>query len=364
MAIGIQPYTSDHVQAVREFNRRLRGQTFDLPESIPPDWLPPAPGARLFQEQFVALENGVIRGGYLLKRQDFLLSGEILSVGYYHSAVSEGVIDRKYAMIGVQLLMDALRREPLLFVLGMGGLDRPLPRMLTAMGWKLHVVPFQFHVKRGARFLRQIRPLRQSVVRRFCLDAAALTGIGPLGIRLLQTSRVRPAGGVSLEPVESFGDWADVVWQKCVPRYPFIAVRDRVTLQRLYPGKPFVRWAARKGAETVGWVVALDTPMRDNAYFGDLRLGSLVDFLALPEVAPGVLQAARRAIAGRGVDLAVCNQGHGAWVSALRGAGFLDGPSNFVFGASKALQQKLDEAHAGPDALFLTRGDGDGPIHL
>jgi hypothetical protein len=60
------------------------------------------------------------------------------------------------------------------------------------------------------------------------------------------------------------------------------------------------------------------------------------------------------------VDLIVSNQLHGAWVSALRGAGFRAGPSNFIFAMSKALTALIPEGAE----VHINRGDGDGPIHL
>jgi len=110
----------------------------------------------------------------------------------------------------------------------------------------------------------------------------------------------------------------------------------------------------------IGWAVPLDTAMRDDKHFGNLRLGSIVDALALPEDAPAVMAAAAGELEQRGVDLIVSNQCHKAWADALRRSGFLEGPSNFIFAAAKklaALSSAFDEFH-------INRGDGDGPIHL
>jgi len=115
-----------------------------------------------------------------------------------------------------------------------------------------------------------------------------------------------------------------------------------------------------RGERAIGWAVALDTAMRDDKYFGDLRVGSIVDALARPEDARAVIGAAARALTGRGVDLIVSNQCHQAWQDALRRSGFLEGPSNFIFAASK----KLAELTGRYEEIHINRGDGDGPIHL
>jgi hypothetical protein len=95
--------------------------------------------------------------------------------------------------------------------------------------------------------------------------------------------------------------------------------------------------------------------MQWHRQFGDMRLGSIIDCLALPEHAPQVIAAAARVLERRGVDLILCDHSHPAWGAALRGAGFLEGPSNFSFAASPALTGKLEQ---GSD-LYLMRGDGN-----
>jgi hypothetical protein len=108
--------------------------------------------------------------------------------------------------------------------------------------------------------------------------------------------------------------------------------------------------------------VVLDTQKQRDRHFGDLRLGSVVDVLARRADAPHVVWAARCFLKDRGVDLIVSNQSHAGWADALRTAGFLSGPSNFAFAASKALAEELGSATVRD--VHLNRGDGDGPIHL
>jgi len=65
-----------------------------------------------------------------------------------------------------------------------------------------------------------------------------------------------------------------------------------------------------------------------------------------------------------GVDLIVTNQSHGAWTAACDAAGYLRGPSNFLLATSPALTKLLVQTQVADDEIYLTRGDGDGPIHL
>jgi hypothetical protein len=165
-----------------------------------------------------------------------------------------------------------------------------------------------------------------------------------------------------METAPDFGSWADEVWDACHARYGAIGVRDRDTLNRLYPPDDarFLIWKAIRDGRVIGWTVGLDTAMRDDKYFGDLRVGSIVDGLAKPEDARAVVAASAKALGARGVDLVVSNQCHRAWGEALRQAGFLQGPSNFIFAVSKKLAGLIGQM----DQVHINRGDGDGPIHL
>ncbi len=340
--IAIRPFTEEWTGAVCEFNARIAGTGFDFP-------LVPAP------DHFLAVEDAHMRGGYILGRQRFWLHGKAQNVAHYRLPVVEGLgADRAYATLGLQLIRHALKQEPLLFALGMGGFDQPLPRMLHALGWTLRAVPFLFKVNKAAGFLRNIQVLRKSPARRVALDLAADSGLGALGLWFVQR---RLQGTSAGEVTGLFVPWAEAVWSGSFAEYGAIASRDSTTLDAFYPRDAAV---IRLKVGTAGWAVVLDTQMRGDKYFGNMRLGSIADCLAAPTDAAAVMGAAVRFLEQRGVDLIISNQLHPAWIAALRGCGFRDGPSNFIFAVSKGLAELIP---AGAE-VHVNRGDGDGPIHL
>jgi hypothetical protein len=370
MAIAIHPYTEDRIAAVKAFNRRLAeggvGPEFHFPESNVPHWLPKLEGRRIYQEYYLALDGEFVRGAFILKFQEFSLAGEIQPVIYYHLPVSEGIVNQAYASVGVLMLRSAMKMQPRLFALGMGGFDRPLPTMLKALGWNLSAVPFYFRVCHPAAFLRQIAVLRQSPGRRFLGNLAAATGAGYLAIKTLHWLRTQSSlSDLGTELVASFDSWADQVWHQSCRLYPLIADRSSATLNVLYGArKSFIPVRVARGPETLGWAVLLDTEMRDNRYFGNLRVGTIADCLASPASAPALVQAATRALEDRGVDLIIGNHSHAAWGNAFRASGYLQGPSNFIFAASKPLGERLSPFEAKQHEVYLMRGDGDGPVNL
>lgn len=373
MPLVVEPYSEKHVPAVKALNVRLAaggiGKEFLLPEA--PDAFDPEAARKLplYRKHFVAADNGAVRGGYLIQWQDFWIDGEVRRLGGYQFPLSEGIIDKKYTAVGMLILNHALRANPLLFTVGMGGLEQPLPRMLKAAGWRLGLVPFRFHANHASRFFRQINALRTTGTRRVLMDALAITGIGWAGMRLLQSrakGRGKSCGPLQVETVREFAAWADEVWERSRDCYQFAAVRNRAALNLLYPAEDsrYIRLKVLRGTEVIGWVVALDSQMRGNKHFGDLRVGTILDCLARSENAADVIRAAADSLDSMKVDLTVSNQRHGAWLEALRQAGFLAGPSNYGFGASKALTELLGVGAEREAQIHLTRGDGDGRVNL
>lgn len=364
--IRIQPYTEEWTGAVKEFNRRVLATGLDddlrFPETHTP-WYPKNDGAPIFQEFYLAVEDAAVRGGFCLTFEPWKLDDGVISVSHYRLPISEGIRDKTYKAVSGELMRGALERQPYLYCLGMGGFDRPVTKSLKKMGWSLAAVPFLFKVNHPQRFLRESPVLRKSRARKLLLDVAAYTGTGWLAIKTLQTFRSTRAGsGGPADIVLDFGPWADELWRQAGPCYRFLAQRDSASLNLRYPLSQdrFIRMKVG----SFGWALLLDTPMRDNKYFGNLRVGTIVDVLARPEHAPAIAAAATRELEQRGVDLLVTNQAHRAWVDAFRRSGFLEGPSNYVYAASPPLAERLGDVEETRGAFHLTRGDGPGPTRL
>jgi hypothetical protein len=372
MAIEISSYTANMEGAVKEFNKRLKSgrASHQFPEKHIPNWLPKIESRKIYQEYFLALEGGsTVRGGYMLKHEEASFRGQFSSLACLQFPLSEGIVDKAYNLMGVQLLTNALKRQPRLYALGMGGYQEPLPKMLRAMGWTFHTIPFFFKVNHPFKFLKNIQYLRKSSLKRAFLDAAALSGAGWVTIKAVQATRKNRSlnsKSLSVESVNDFSTWSDEIWEQCKDRYAMVAVRDSANLNTLYPSsnKRFTRLKVSENGKTAGWAVIVQTPMSNHKFFGDMRVGTIVDCLAIPEKAPVVTLAATSFLEKSGVDIIVSNQAHSSWCLALKDAGFIEGPSNFIFAASKGLSKLLQPFDQSKTEIHLNRGDGDGPIHL
>jgi hypothetical protein len=365
---SIEPFRECHVAAVREFNQRIAagGIPYQFPESPVPEWLPQRGTLPIYQEYFVAVAGKEVCGAYILKRQMFWCRGEIAVVGGYQLPISEGVIDIRHKSIGVLLLEDAFKREPLLFALGIGGYSEPKARLLTAMNWPIVSCPFYFKVYHPRRFFQETAFLRRKPIIGTILDAELVRGVGAIGLRCLQrmTERVGNAPrDIVGEEADSFSGWADTVWQRAKSKYYMVAVRNAAILNTLYPpnNPRFIKIKVLRNGQVLGWAVMLNTKMNNHKHFGNMRVGSVIDCLAIPGGEVEVVAMATRKLKVLDVDVVVTNQLHRSWCKAFARNGYLRGPSNFLFAVCPDLATKL---RGSISSVHMTRGDGDGPIHL
>lgn len=365
----IRPYTPDLERSVRAFNERLRAggeQKWCFPESHLPR-LAMVNGRNIYQELFVAVHYGEVHGGYIVTHSRFALRNEIVSVACGPQLnLSEGLVNQLYSMVGVMQVQDILQRQPLSYALGIGGLQTGQAKLLTAMGWALFPVALLGRIISPSNFLANLRYSRHLPGIGFALDLLRGSRFGTLGIRLAQARMPVSIGSVCAERVSEFGQWADTIWEQCRTKYSLVGIRDRDTLNVLYPPSDsrFIRLKISRSGDILGWVLMLDPKLSDHRYFGNMHVGSIVDCLATPENAYPIIACASRFLQDRGVDMIVSNQASEAWCRALSAAGFLKGPSNFILGLSPKLTAKLAPLERTRPGIHMNRGDGEGPTIL
>jgi hypothetical protein len=371
VSVVVESFVDKHVPAVRDFNKRISDGRipYRFPESPVPSWLPRRDSVPLYQECFVALEGKTVRGGYMLKHQPFACNGEVSMIADYQLPISEGTIDGRYALVGLLMLKDALKREPLMFALGIGGYQESLTRMLKAMKWSTATCPFFFKVIHPSCFLREITFVRKTGFTCMVLDLMASSGLGWLLIKSMQSLkslRQLPDAGISMEEVDTFSCWSDEIWKQVKDHYTFVGLRDATILNTLYPvsDHQFRRIKVLRSDKPIGWAVVLNTKMENDNYFGSMKVGAVVDCLAEEGEESHVVKVATRFLERLDVDIIVTNQLHQAWCKAFTRYGYFSGPSNYIFAVSPNLAKKLHPFNITVSNAHLTRGDGDGPGRL
>lgn len=371
MAINIVPYEEIHINAVKDFNKRIsqKKDTSKFPESNIPHWLPQKEGLNIYQKFYLAIENSVVRGAYIIKYQDFYINGEKIKVGCLQLPISEGIVDKKYSFLGVQLIRDALEKEPLLYALGIGGYNESYAKILLKLKWNNFLTPFHFRVINPENFFKNISFLRNKLIYKLILNISAYTLLPGLLLKLFQKIKSKKNTNyknILFERVDEFGNWSNEIWNSVKDKFSMIAERNSDILNFLYPKEKekFIKLKISNDSQTIGWVVLLITQVKNHKHFGNMLLGSIVDNLSLQGFENEVIFTATEYLTKSKVDLIVTNQSHINWVNALNNSGYSSGPSNYIFFSSPKLEKLLNPLQSQKNFTFFNRGDGDGPITL
>lgn len=356
----MEPYGPLREAAVAAFNQRMRQAKAPTDFFLPERARAPRVCQEVTEAQWVAVdEEGHVRGGIISWDHPGIVGGAARRVINLQSPLSEGIVDPAYVLVGPQILKSFLRLTPYVYIVGMGSEDRPLPRVLKAMGWSVRPVPFFFRMIRPARCVRELGPLRSSGWRRATGAVAAATGMASVGAWLLHRAKSKPH--FVAEEVTSWEEWAAEAWSGFMPGVSFGVLRDLQTLPFFYalndPG--LKAWRMKNGDVTKGWFALAVSNMRSSAYFGNLRVATLTDCIGSPDaMRSGCLLAVEQA-RRLGADLLITNQSHAALQEACLGAGWRRGPSNYLLATSKTLSQEMKF-----DSVYVTRRDGDGLVNL
>ena len=376
MATRIVPHAEDKKDLVEAFNKRMRdaGSPWGFYVDPVPTWIPKtAEDQGVYRELWLAIKDDKdVVGGYALKPQRWLIKGEECTVTDWQGPISLGAIDNKYAALGLRLVRDMLKKQPLLFSWGHGGSDEKIVQMLRKMGWMMHDTPFLFRVCQPKNFLTKNAYLREDPKKAMAQDVLAFSGLGTIGFKALHAalrlrSMRRFAAKASVVP--EFGAWVDALWDRAKGRYDAIALRDADAMNALCPTEQRhdewpepTRLRITRGGADIGFAVVMDKQLAGDARFGDMRIGMIVDTFGLPEDAGAVVHAAFEHLRAKGVDMVMANQAHPGWVQGFEDAGFFKVDDRRIFCAAPALQAALEPFEQTKRGLFLSNLDGHGPM--
>jgi hypothetical protein len=366
MPLRFEIFAEQHIAAVRGFNQRMTegraDSDFLLPDAL--EMSGSAPGDPIQWTRYVVLDGEFVRGGLLAMEQPGWLNDQMTRALNFQSPLSEGIVNPKYSMVAMQMVKFMQKQADAVFMVGMGAIDRPLPKLLLAMGWTVRPVPFLFRVHRAGRFLSELQMLRTSPLKRMAAQAGRVTGLGALALAIQQRPKTGTDGDI--RQVAEWGDWADDIWMASRDTCSFAVARDRRTLASLYPAADprFQILLVERSGQAVGWSVCFNAPMVNHHHFGNLKVGSMLDCVAIPEARPTTAILTDQELAAQGADLVLVNHSHAGWTGAFREAGFLSGPSNYMLAMSKKLAEAVHSSPGGEAQVHITRGDGDGRIHL
>jgi hypothetical protein len=358
MTFSVVPYGPEHEASVARFNARMQAGAASTDFLLPERSAPVRADGAVRLTQYIARDDaGDIHGGILILEHPGWINGQVQPVINFQAPLSEGIVDRRFSLVAPQLLTAAMKLGPYVYAVGMGGKSNPLPRMLQAMGWHVRAVPFYFRMLRMGRCLAEVSAFRSTGARRLAATALRFSGLGWLGALWLQRFR-GSRQVVTIDEMQSWTTDVESVWNAFRERCSFAIVRDSSTLPLL--NRDGVRgFRARDGDTLVGWFSLAVAQMRENQYFGNLRLAVVADVLPLPGYEAALLASAADQALRLGCDLVCTNLLPSSLQDAARRSGWLGGPSNFLLATSKPMTAAMDDRTA-----YVSRRDGDGLANI
>lgn len=362
---------SDH-QAIVRFNGRLAagGLSYRFPGSfaLPGEKEHRTDGYPVFRELLVAEDASEIRAGVLLQHGTFFVQQQPCDFCWLQLPLAESLVDRTHAPAFSTLMRAALRRAPFSASLGIGSMEEPYARFLKTWNWKNATVPFLFYPAKPSRVFLGLSHLRRRRNLRIAADMAAYSGLGALlgGFLGLRRAWAGISQNYRVTEVPAFGDWTDDIFWRNLPQYVATPRRDAQALNILYPpSEPqYIRLRVqdKSSGGDLGWLLLLHTPMRNNKYFGDLNVGTIVTGFADPAHTGTLIHAGLSHLTALGADIVVANWSHHSWLRASRRLGFIQGPSNFLLFVSP--EGSVLDTSCPLSEVHLSRGDCDAPSSL
>ena len=348
------PYTSWPLQV--EWSRKLPGAPAD-------DTFP------VRRRRLLLCENGEVRAFQNFFEHELYLDGKVQPFVWPSGELSEGIVNRQYAIGCLMVLQHSLKMQPL--HIGMGGAPA-MQQILGRMGWKQTPCIARYLLPvRPAKVLTQMDWFQRTPARKTASRILAWSGLGSgLGHAISGKKLKRFLDDdYRAEPCDHFGSWADDLWHEVMPSYSAVTRRDAATLNRLYrPGDPrFHRVLVRHRGRAVGWML-YSTQLKPTAEmdlgFGGLRVGALIDTFCRVEHARPLLALAVAQMADADLDLIFGHWTHQGWDQALRDVGFVRRSTPYPFNVSPAGAKLLFTADRPLASCHFTDGDCDGPYYV
>lgn len=379
MTIRIVPHGEQWKDAVEAFNWRMSqgGSEYGFYVHPVPLWGEKRRDDQpVWREYFLAVEDGrAVRGGFVLKPQQWWIRGSIHRVADWQGPYSEGAVSKQHGALALRIVRDMVRREPLLYSWGHGGEQQPIFQLASSLGWLLHPTPLLVHIVDGAAFARKNRYLRASRARCLALDLLAASGLATIGASALNVSmRVGSLSGFHsrAEEVHAFGLWTDAIWARAKNDYLATAIRDARAMNILAPprqshgewSEPTRLRIRDRDERDVGWALVCLRRMKDHRRYGDLRVGSIVDAFGPSARAGEIVYAASTWLVRAGAEVVIANQSDSRWIRGFVRNAFIPVTAGRYFCAAPAFARALEPWEETQKSLFLTNMDGHGPMGL
>lgn len=367
--MNIRLAENDDLEAIKRFNERIRAggreEQITLRISLPGEARYKSVGTPVCRRLMIAEDGEEVRAAMLLYYHNIFVNGEKRDFCFADMPISEGIVNRKYSFAIVQLITTAIKNAPFMISTGAGPLDKESFRFLAKLGWRHAEAPFFFYPVNTSNVMRGLRYLKKRPNLYYGAMAAAYSGLGAgLNGALKLRRRISDARlKYEKKVIDAFDEWANHIFEDSLPEYGAVVRSDAVALNIAYSpeSSSITRLKVRqKGSrQDIGWIIVAVKQMHDNPYFGDLKVGTLVDGLGRLADASRLIAAGISHLIEIGVDIIVANFSHAGWVEACRFCGMFEGPANYYFFVSPQASPLLLESCSSQE-IHIVRGHSNG----
>ena len=337
-------FTDDYREAYSAFRFKLDGKMSSSPND-PFDYYA---NKELSKNQlWILVEGEEIVGSVFSKLQKYVVEGKLCDVYFIKYPVTLAVVDKNYIHCPIQLILAIRKKFAYSFLLGMGGINSRTAKIFSKFGFLIHDIPF---------LLKPINYLSLFFNNPYSLRFFPFFS----DLKIPKLLRRENDNGYEVREVDEFSLTA---FDNRYDDASFSLLRNAKLINSQAPHylEYFKKLSVLFEDFEVAHFTLFVSNCRAHKYFGNLKIGVLLDWVILDEN-PSVRKIFRELnnyLRSLGVDVIMANVGNSKHILGLKNNRWFSLKSNFAIGLSPKLANCISESR-----LLITRLDGDGPINL
>ncbi len=351
---------SDDRYDLKQFSKRLKGTPFEN-WPISNDYFknPRKLKSRgILFRRILLKKDGKIRAKVNFYEHKGLLRGKLHSFVWSSGILSEVVVNKSFRGYGRKILEHSLKLQPYQMVMGHISKKEGSGALFLKLGWSNYQIPIWLLPINAPKCIHELINARNNIPLKILKKLPGFTKIVGKLLTLIQPKEMN----ISIQKVEKFDKWANVIWEKVAPYYEWLVVRDADTINWQYNDSRVHKIRVFDTQNDIGWVLVAITNMKNNSMFGNLVTGTIVDGLCNPKDSKKILTAAVQYLKKNGAEIIYCFWSHRSWQNSCKQLGFLKFKTTQSIYISPQMSKNLNNMAI--DTMHFGRGDCDGPASI
>tara|TARA_B100001059_G_C17820463_1_gene577929 strand:- start:558 stop:1631 length:1074 start_codon:yes stop_codon:yes gene_type:complete len=347
-------FKESYSKLLRDFNERIKNTNLNFPH--PNNWFFKKKGI-INNDYFIVVENNkFIRAVVAIKNQQYLINGKEINFKDIQLPISESIIDRKFLFQNLFFFSKIVNLSSNMHGLGMGGLNEPLPKILSKLNFKKHLIPFFiFPISIKKTLYIYLKRKKNN------FPSHILEILSPIDFcyKFLINFSQNISNEIRREEFNLFAQKDDELWDKVKCNFDLISVKNKINLNLVYNSKRFDLLKIRiyENKEYLGWIVLKITKHKNSNHFFDSKTCTVVDMLCKKIHYNILVKEIKKISLKHNCDVILVNSTNVDFNINLKNNFFININSNFGFVFKSSENININKS-------WITRGDGDGPINL